>query len=331
MAEGKKPVKLIQKQPIMRRVMFALGPCVAGGVYFFGWRSLAMVMVSCGVGFLAEWLFCRSRKEPVSEAVFVTAMIYALILPPTVPWHVLVIGILFAVVVTKMVFGGWAKNIFNPAIAGRAFVYVCFPIALTAQWAPAANPFNGHPWGALDRWTTGADPNVITGATPMAEMKLKGQTPSLQSLLVGNIAGTMGVTSAVLICIGGIYLFITRTASRVISLSVIITYVAWNTIVWLAGVEGFANPPWFGLLGGGFLFGAFFMATDPISSPRTREAQVFYGMIIATGTFVIRNFSIFNGGLMFSILLGNMFAPLLDILVRSYKSRRQHKTKEAAA
>ncbi len=331
MVEAKKPVKLVQKQPMMRRVMFALGPCVAGGVYFFGWRSLAMVAVACGVGFLAEWLFCRSRKEPVSEAVFVTAIIYALILPPTVPWHVLVIGILFAVVVTKMVFGGWAKNIFNPAMAGRAFVYVCFPVALTAQWAPAADPSSGGTWGAMDRWTTGDSPAVITGATPMAIMKHEGQAPPLGALLVGNIAGTMGVTSAVLICIGGIYLFITKTASRVIVLSVIITYAAWNTIVWLAGVEGFANPPWFGLLGGGFLFGAFFMATDPVSSPRTREAQVFYGIIIATGTFVIRNFSIFNGGLMFSILLGNMFAPLLDILVRGYKNRGKNKPKGAAA
>ncbi|MHC4855836.1 MAG: RnfABCDGE type electron transport complex subunit D, partial [Planctomycetota bacterium] len=129
----------------------------------------------------------------------------------------------------------------------------------------------------------------------------------------------------------GLYLFWTKTASRTTILSVIITYAVLNEILYWCGVEPVPGA-WPAVLGGGFLFGAFFMATDPVSSPRTNEAKIFYGIIIGTGTLVIRNFSIFNGGLMFSILLGNMFAPILDYAVKAYKEKKKAKriAKEAA-
>ena len=123
----------------MRRVMLAMLPCVGGSVYFFGWRSLAVIIVACAVGFIAECFFCRKRNEPVSEAVFVTGILFGLVMPPTASWHVVVFGMLFAVVITKMLFGGFGRNIFNPALAGRCFVYICFPVALTATWAPGAS------------------------------------------------------------------------------------------------------------------------------------------------------------------------------------------------
>jgi Na+-transporting NADH:ubiquinone oxidoreductase subunit B len=270
-------------------------------------------------------------------------------MPPTVPLHVLTIGIVFAVMFTKEVFGGFGRNIFNPALAGRCFVYICFPVALTATWAPAAS----GPFGALGRWTTVTGADTVTGATPMAHLKAKNivlgsdenaltnipfeidqdqvitvkKTTLLKSLFFGRISGTMGVTSALLILIGGIYLFVTRTASRTIILSVIIAYAVLNQLLYWAGVEPVpgALPA---VLGGGFLFGAFFMATDPISSPRTEPAKIIYGIIIALCTTVIRNFSIFNGGLMFSILIGNMFAPILDYSVRSYKSGQKKKAEQ---
>jgi Na+-transporting NADH:ubiquinone oxidoreductase subunit B len=132
----------------------------------------------------------------------------------------------------------------------------------------------------------------------------------------------MGVTSAFLILLGGIYLFVSKTASRTIILSVIITYFVLNQLLHWAGVEPVPEALT-AVLGGGFLFGAFFMATDPISSPKTKPARIIYGIIISTCTVIIRNFSIFNGGLMFSILIGNMFAPILDYTVKSYKSRNK--------
>jgi len=347
MARVKRLTSVLRKQPINRRVMTALLPCVAGGIYFFGWRCLFVVIWSAIVGFIVEFVFSRKRGEPVSEAVFVTSTIFALIMPPTIPLHVLTIGVAFAVAFAKEVFGGFGRNIFNPAMAGRCFVYVCFPVALTASWAPVSQ----QSWGALDRWTTVSGQDAITSATPMAYLKAgkltldsradtveqipfdidEGQTVSvskwtlLRGLLFGRISGTMGVTSALLILIGGVYLFISKTASRTIILSVVITYAVLNQVLYWFGVDPVSGA-WPAVLGGGFLFGAFFMATDPVSAPRTGPARIIYGVIIAVCTTVIRNFSIFNGGLMFSILIGNMFAPILDYAVQSCQSGQQKKT-----
>src|SRR4030042_930350 len=161
------PVKVLLKQAIMRRVLLALVPCIAGSIYFFGWRSLFMVLIATLTGFAAEFLFTHKRNEPVTEAVFVTTTIFALIMPPTVPWHVLIMGVIFAVMFTKEIFGGFGRNFFNPAMAGRCFVYICFPVAMTATWAPVAE---GR-WGALNKWTTVSSVNAITSATPMADIK----------------------------------------------------------------------------------------------------------------------------------------------------------------
>ncbi len=310
----------------MRRMIKAMIPLMAGSIYFFGWRALGLLAVSCLTAFIAEYLFCRKRNEPVSEAVFVTAIIYALLMPPTVPWHVLIIGVLFSVIITKEIFGGFGRNIFNPAMAGRCFVYICFPIALTAVWSPAAQ----GPLGGFDQWDTVATPDAVTSATPMAEMKLEGRLPEVKDLFFGRISGTMGATSALLLLIGGIYLFYTKTASRHTILSTVITYAVLNELLFLLGVEGFYGAQ-YSVLGGGFLFGAFYIATDPISSPRTKPAQVYYGMIIAVGTTVIRNYSIFNGGLMFSILLGNMSAPIIDHLVRQRAAKKKAAASAAAS
>jgi Na+-transporting NADH:ubiquinone oxidoreductase subunit B len=127
----------------------------------------------------------------------------------------------------------------------------------------------------------------------------------------------MGATSALLILIGGLYLFVTGTASRTTILSVILSYAVLAQILHWAGV-GRVPPAWIGMLGGGFFLGAFFMATDPVSSPRTEGGRVLYGILIGISTVVIRYFSVFNGGLMFAILLGNMFAPILDVAVNAW-------------
>lgn len=339
--------KILLKQMIMRRVLLALVPCIASGVYFFGWRSLLMVIWAGLVGFITELIFTHIRREPVTEAVFVTTTIFALIMPPTIGFHVLTVGIVFAVMFAKEIFGGFGRNIFNPAMAGRCFVYICFPIALTSTWAQPA----GGPWGALDRWTTAPTIDTVTSATPMAHLKAgrivleKDNEPALKTipfkieteqvvhieqnrfllaLTFGRISGTAGVTSVILILIGGAYLFYTKTASRHIILSLVVTYAVLNQVLYWLDIKPIpgALPA---MLGGGFLFGAFFMATDPISAPKTKPAKVIYGILIAVSTTVIRNFSIFNGGLMFSILIGNMFAPILDYAVKAYSAGKMIK------
>ena len=138
MAQAQKKQTLLRKQPAMRKVLLALVPCIAGGWYYFGIRSLAMVLFCCAWGFFLEWLFCRNRKEPVSEAIFVTAALFALVMPPGAGWYVMAVGMAFAVIFSKEVFGGFGRNIFNPALAGRCFVYICFPVALTGAWSPPA-------------------------------------------------------------------------------------------------------------------------------------------------------------------------------------------------
>jgi len=382
MAGKKKPKRVLLRQVLMRRVLLALLPCVAGAIYFFGWRSLAMVLVSGAVGFGVEYFFTRRRGEPVTEAVFVTTTIFALILPPTVPWHVLVIGVVFAVLFTKEIFGGFGRNFFNPAMAGRCFVYVCFPVAMTAVWAPAGEGL----WGALDRWSTVAPPSgpatvrpsdrsvpapapsdvpvlapprvpqAVTGATPMAYLKQgrlllvseesgateapfeipEDQTVRVnrlafwRELFLGRLSGTTGVTSVLLILIGGLYLFYTKTASRTIIVTLILTYAILSQVLHLFGVPPVPSGLT-ALLGGGFLFGAFFMATDPISAPKTEWGRIFYAIIIGVCTVVIRNFSIFNGGLMFAILIGNMFAPVIDYGVRARAAGRSPKKVAGAA
>ncbi len=337
--------KYLLKQPINRRVLAALSPCVLAAIYFYGWRSLAMVLWAAAVGFMAEYAFTSRRKEPVSEAVFVTSTIFALIMPPTVPWHMMAIGMIFAIVFTKEVFGGYGRNVFNPAMAGFCFIYICFPVALTSTWViPAAGPM-----GALKRWSAASVPDAVTSATPMSNLKAgklilggpqdlaSGEIPReipeggnahvekrvfLKGLLFGKISGTMGVTSVIAVCIGGIYLFITKTANRSIIVSLIATYALLSqTLFWL-GVKPVPEA-WAAVLGGGFLFGAFFMATDPVSAPKTDEGRIVYGIVIGVLTVVIYNFSIFNGGLMFSILIGNMFVPTIDQAVRGIKEARK--------
>jgi len=303
-------------------MILALVPCIIASIYFFGWRSLFIVIVSCIVGFGTEYIFTRRRGEPVSEAVFVSSIIYTLILPPTIPIHILIFGMVFAIMFGKMVFGGFGFNIFNPAMVGRAFLYICFPVALTATWAPAAQ----GPLGALGIWTTGSLPDAITAATPMALVKA-GQAlpPSLTAMLIGRLAGTMGVTSVLAIILGGIYVFYTKTANRYIIIAVIGAYALLNGLLAITKTPG--NPGILpGLMGGGFLFGAFFMATDPVSAPKTRPAQIIYAALIATGTAVIKTFSVFNGGFMFSVLLANMFAPILDY---GFKHRKHEEPRSA--
>ena len=363
MVQAKGKAMLLRKQPAMRKVLLAALPCVVGSVYYFGWRSLAMILFCCATGFFFEWLFCRHRKEPVTEAVFVTAVLFALIMPPGAGWHVLTVGMAVSVIFSKEVFGGFGRNIFNPALAGRCFVYVCFPVALTGIWYPPAE----GPRGALTQWTSAKQTDgtlAVTSASPMAHLKAgRLKTQKIESdvldglsdvkkdipfqisedetltiykgtlfkkLLFGRISGSMGVTSALLILIGGIYLFWKKIASRTTILSVIITYAVLNQVLYWCGVEPVPGA-WPALLGGGFLFGAFFMATDPVSSPRTEPAKIFYGIIIGTSTLVIRNFSIFNGGLMFSILLANMFAPILDYAVKAYQDKQKSKRKAGGA
>ena len=154
----KKPA-LIKWQLPMKRVLYALAPIAAASVYFFGWRSVVLLAVANVAAFFTEYLFLRPYKEPVTSAVFVTGSLFALSLPPTLPIWMAVIGVVFGVAFGKMVFGGFGRNVFNPALVGRAFLYVTFPTYMNAVWAENAQGFPG----GLALYATDA----VTAATPL--------------------------------------------------------------------------------------------------------------------------------------------------------------------
>jgi len=319
-----------QKQTIMRHVVLALLPAGIGSVYFFGWVTAAMVLLSMSTCIVVEWLFVRRTTGKVSEAVLVTGMLLGLILPPTLPLWMVVAGAAFAITFGKMAFGGFGANIFNPAMVGRAFLYITFPVYMTNRWIPAAD-FSQFPGGFIAwRFMPAGDLAAITAATAShAGMAAMSSAPGLLKLFLGNIngqyealgemirigGGSAGETSALLLILGGVYLLIKRIANWRLVTGFFVMYVSFQAILFLVAPES-VLPPLYAFLSGGAVLGGFFMVTDPVSAPKTKTAQFLYAMLIAVFTVLIRSFSLFAGGLMFSILLGNMFASILDVAVR---------------
>ena len=300
------------KQPIMNRMLYALIPIVVASIYFFGWRVLLVLAIVNVVGFLSEYLFARMYNQKVSTAVFVTNFLFALSLPPTIPIWIAVVGIIFGVVFGKMVFGGFGKNIFNPALTGRAFIYVSFVVPMTSTWV---NPIKGTLGGFLH-----FAPDAVTSASPL-RLLARGTNVPLLNLFLGNVSGSVGETCALLIIISGIYLIWKKTASYRIILSGLVSFLVFQTIFWFWGIKG-AVEPLHALFAGSFLFGIIFMATDPISASQTTDiGRWIYGGLIGILTVLIRLFSVWPEGITFAILIANMFAPLLDYTIKSAKKR----------
>jgi len=340
-----KPKKLINWQLPMQRVLYALVPIVASGVYFFGWRSLLVVAVANAVAFASEYAFTRREGQPVTSAVFVTGTLFALSLPPMLPLWMVALGSAFGVVFGKMVFGGFGKNVFNPALTGRAFIYISFGDYMTARcWT---HPIDGLLGGLLSYANTAAD--AITRATPGSWIKYTAEELasrgiaetafSIQRLLVGNVAGVIGGTSAILVVLGGLYLVRTKAANWRLPLTVILGFALSHFMLTFFGVAFAANAPdnmdmsakllraliltFDAACAGSLLFGAFFYATDPVSAPKTDEARWIYGFVIGVLSSLISLFTVWPAGTMFAVLFANMFAPITDIAVKSIKEKRK--------
>lgn len=337
------------KQKNMVRVLYALTPLAIAAMYFFGLRVLALLAVSIVFGFCTEWYMQSLKKGKVSYAVFVTATIYSLSLPPTTPFWIAAVGIVVAILFGKEVFGGFGKNIFNPAVVGRAFVYVSFPIEMTGRFVPV---FSGFP-GGFTHWSIASleklpEPfaraglsaaDALTAATPMWARRDFQFTTDWLPMLLGNIggvftsgdtakvlaAGSMGEVSAVLIVIAAIYLIITKTAQWRLMVATLSGAIGINLLLkYIFGIS--AVPPLhFTLLSGALLYGAVFMVTDPVSAPKVPLSQWIYGLFIGMLLVFFRYKSIFAGGLAFSLLLGNMIAPSLDLWIKRYREAKKAK------
>ena len=299
----------------MSMVIIALMPCVVASVYFFGLRMLMVIAVSYAAGGAVEVLFAIVRKEEINEGLLVTGLLFPLILPPAIPLWMVAVGVAFGVVVGKELFGGTGRNLFNPALVGRCFLALAYPKAMSSSWVKPIAEFPGR----LTQYISSSSVDAVTSATPLG-MARQNQLTNLSDMFFGNVSGSAGETSALLIIIGGVFLLLVRVANWRTVVGVLGSFMLFSAgLYWSGSVSG--EPLW-QLLAGGLLFGAFFMATDPVTSPTTNVGKWVYGGIIGLTTVLIRNFTGYVEGVTFAILLGNITAPILDDVVVRFRIRR---------
>jgi Na+-transporting NADH:ubiquinone oxidoreductase subunit B/electron transport complex protein RnfD len=301
---------------LMSMVIIALVPCLIAALYFFGWRLIPMIIVSYTVGGAVEVAFAIIRKEEINEGFLVTGMLFPLILPPALPLWMVGVGIAFGVLVGKELFGGTGRNIFNPAIVGRCFLALAYPAAMSGNWIKPGDEWTGR----LFQYVSAANIDAISTATPLVRAK-QGILVDVWRLVAGSVEGCMGETSAVAIILGGVFLLLTRVASWRTVVSTLGSCVLLSAIFHQVQPDKFAPALWH-LFAGGLLFGVFYMATDPVTSPLTNGGKWVYGITIGVVTVLIRNFTGYVEGVMFAILLGNIAAPIFDEIVFSLRLRR---------
>ena len=298
---------------IMRHVLIALAPAVACALWFFGLPALWVLVTSVASCVATEWLITRYMlRRPVSLSdcsAILTGVLLALTLPSGLPLWMAAAGGIVAIGIAKMAFGGLGCNIFNPALVGRVFLLISFPVAITT-WPLPASPFT--------------DTDGATGATVLSQLKM-GLADSgaldMLGMFTGDMGGSMGEVSAAALLLGFIYLL----ALRIIKWHIPVSIVAGLVLVDL--IAGF--PPLTDILSGGLLIGAIFMATDYVTSPMSRRGMLLYGLMIGIITAVIRRWGSYPEGISFAILIMNGATPLINRYM--HNARFSPRRKEAAA
>lgn len=300
----------VTTQTIMRDVLIALIPALLGSIYFFGFRALLVTLVSAAACVFFEWGFCKIRKlhcKTYDLSAVVTAVLLAFVCPVTIPYWTIILGDFFAIVLVKMLFGGLGKNIVNPALAGRAFLF-SWPV-LMSNWVKVG--FDNAA-GLL------STADAVTAATPMSAMH-QGALPeeSILDMFLGNIGGCIGETSALLLIIGFIYLLY----RKVITARIPLAYIGTVAILAFLFPQGNDRIAWMAaqVFGGGLMLGAIFMATDYVTSPLTKLGQIVYGIGCGVITILIRYFGGYSEGVTYAILCMNACAVLLDKIGRPVK------------
>ena len=300
----------VTTQTIMRDVLIALAPALLGAVYFFGFRALTVTAVSVLACFLFEKLWCKLMKQDDKTydlSACVTGVLLAFVCPPTIAYWQIILGALFAIILVKMLFGGIGRNIVNPALAGRAFMF-SWPVAMST-WVKVGWENQASVFSTAD---------IVTEATPLANMH-QGLMPeaSVLDMFLGNVGGCIGETSALLLLIGFVYLLVRKVISARIPLFYMGT-VALLTVLFPMGNEPIS---WMAahLFGGGLMLGAIFMATDYVTSPITKLGQIIYAIGCGALTVLIRYFGGYNEGVSYAILIMNGFVVLFDRIGRPVK------------
>ena len=279
---------------IMLYVIIALLPASLFGIYNFGFRALFIILLTIASCVASEWVFdyIVKKKSTITDlSAVVTGLLLALNLPVALPWWEAVLGGVFAIIIVKCMFGGLGQNFMNPALGGRCFLLIAFAADMTN--------FN----------VTRNGVDVYSGATPLAQMR-NGEAVNTMSMLIGKTAGTIGETSAIAILIGAIFLILMGVIDLRIPASYIITFVVF---ILLFGGHGFdMNYVTAQLCGGGLMLGAFFMATDYVTSPITPRGQIIFGICCGIFTGLFRCFGANAEGVSFAIILSNLLVPMIE-------------------
>ena len=285
-----------------------LGGATFWGLFLYGFLAvLPKILVSYIVGLGIEFAWAQWKREEIQEGYLVTGILMPLIIPVTCPLWMLALSVAFAVILCKEIFGGTGMNIFNVALSARAFLFFSYPSRMTGDSVWVAS----HQILGLGNTL----PDATTMATPLGELALHADIPySIGDMVTGLMPGSVGETSVIAIAIGALLLLVTGVASWKTMLSV---FVGGSVMAALFSALGMTSIPWYEhLILGGFCFGAVFMATDPVTSARTEKGKYVYGALIGVMTIVIRVMNHgYPEGMMLSILLANLFAPLIDYCV----------------
>ena len=274
-------------QKIMMWVIIALMPAGAAGAYYLGTRSLLVIAACIAACVASEAVWQKLTKQTVSVSdlsAVVTGLLLAYNLPPTIPLWMAAIGGVFSIIIAKQIFGGLGQNIVNPALAGRAMMLICWPVAMTT-------------------WTV----QGVSGPTPLALLK-KGisEVPPMMDVFIGNIGGCIGETSAAALLAGGILLI----ALKIISWRIPVIYIA--VVAALSVLFGRPAGPVYEIMLGGLMLGAFFMATDYATSPMTPKGQIIFAVGCGVLASLIRSFGGYPEGVSYSILIMNLAVPVID-------------------
>ncbi|MDD3819593.1 MAG: RnfABCDGE type electron transport complex subunit D [Actinomycetota bacterium] len=280
---------------IMYIVVTALLFPTGAAIYYFGYYAIYLILVSTITAVLTEFVIKKLRKKRfiMDGSAVITGLLLALTLPPRFPLWMAAIGSFFAIAVVKEAFGGLGYNIFNPALAGRAFLSVCFPAEMTSWVLPPHFNYD-----------------AITGATPLSENFIyqSDKIALYKDLFFGNRGGSLGETSVLLILVGALILIL----FRIIDWRIPVIYIA--TVALGSFIVG--KDVLYQIMAGGLMLGAFFMATDYVTSPVTKNGRIIFGLGLGILTVLMRNFSNMPEGVCFSILIMNAFTPLIDRYVK---------------
>ncbi|HGU9771154.1 TPA: NADH:ubiquinone reductase (Na(+)-transporting) subunit B [Morganella morganii] len=284
-----------------------------GAVYFLPIYGVIFI-----VGGFWEVLFAMIRGHEINEGFFITSILLALIVPPTLPLWQAALAVTFGVVVAKEIFGGTGRNFLNPALAGRAFLFFAYPAQISGDtvWT-AADGFSGAT--PLSQWAVGGEHQLVNTMT--------NQPISWMDAFIGNVPGSIGEVSTLMILIGGAVILFARIASLRIVAGVMVGMIAMSAVFNMIGSDTnplFAMPWYWHLVLGGFAFGMIFMATDPVSASFTDKGKWTYGILIGVMCVLIRVANpAYPEGMMLAILFANLFAPLFDYLVVQANIKRR--------